>query len=216
MIEIDFSGAGNSRAYVSRGWSGAEHRHTWALDQASVLIVRGVPERGNLVARLRVWPFLSPPVLTVQRLSIAVNGVALAQFDVVKPDVLEFPIPTSAFREQGLLEFAFSHPDAARPADLSASAESRNLALAFVSLSLHVAPEQSWTDSDLPQFPNRSADQATAPVLEEPAIAQLSAPAIQRSPAPLLMTGATHRPATQATDQGIIAKLLSRLGFRGP
>jgi hypothetical protein len=92
--------------------------------------------RGNYLIVLEAEPFVRPPTLPAQRLSISVGGVPFVQTELTAGGRFGFRIPPELIVEDGDLLFVFDHPDAARPSDLSAMKDHRILALSMSRLEL--------------------------------------------------------------------------------
>src|SRR5437763_234764 len=84
LSEIVFGTRGNSAAYLGGGWAPAEAAHTWAVGHRSELALPFQSEPGDLLLKLIVGPFVSPPAVPVQRLAGLANEVGIANFTITK------------------------------------------------------------------------------------------------------------------------------------
>lgn len=72
-------GAGNGNALLGAGWASPEPRFVWSVGTES-LITLAVPRgAGRLAIELTGKPFLDPPTLRHQHLSVVVNGQTVAE-----------------------------------------------------------------------------------------------------------------------------------------
>jgi hypothetical protein len=132
VSEIVFGSRGNSAAYLGGGWAPAEAAHTWAIGNRSELALPLQSEPGDLLLKLIVGPFVSPPAVPVQRLAVLANDVEIAHFSLTKEANLQCLIPASNLQGRDRVDLTFLHPDAARPARVvPGHADRRNLTIAF-------------------------------------------------------------------------------------
>jgi hypothetical protein len=144
-IDIVFGAAGNARAYTGEGWSVPDTDHTWTIDDRSVLSFPPPADAEAYRLELDVRPFVSPPELPSQRLSVTVNGALIQVFDPIDAGVTECAVPGPLIRGRDGVEIVLEHPRAARPSDLNAGGDSRRLAVMFRRLTLAVPPDPSAT-----------------------------------------------------------------------
>ena len=91
------------------------------------------PEQpGDLLLKLIVGPFVSPPAVPVQRLAVLANDVEIANFTVTREAKLQCLIPATNLHGRDRVDLTFLHPDAATPARIVLGhADCRNLSIAF-------------------------------------------------------------------------------------
>ena len=132
VSEIVFGIRGNSAGYLGSGWAPAEAAHTWAVGDRSQLAFQLQDEPGDLLLKLIVGPFVSPPAVPVQRLAVLANDVEVANFTVTREAKLQCLIPATNLRGRDRVDLTFLHPDAAMPARIvPGHADRRNLSIAF-------------------------------------------------------------------------------------
>lgn len=125
---IDFSQPA-SDAYLWYGWSGREERFRWT-DGNEAAIIFALEETENVTLRMMLSPFLVPEQLTEQRVSLQLNGHALAAFTLREsvPRELSFALPREMLQRENVLTFDL--PDAASPASFGTSNDMRSLGVA--------------------------------------------------------------------------------------
>jgi hypothetical protein len=141
-VSIEFSGSGNSGSFCSMGWSTPEVGWQWAIGPEARVVVPRPDRAGNYLLTVKLRPFLSPPHLLRQRLTIEVNGAPIAGFEAgdPEPSVQSCIIPARVIARGRDLTITFRTPDAARPADFGLS-DTRQLSFAFHALTLTPAGE---------------------------------------------------------------------------
>jgi hypothetical protein len=140
FLEIDFRDGGNSGDFVMDGWSGQEKAQRWTVGtQSALALTSPVSHDRTYVLQLLLWPFTVPGRLTEQRLRVSVNGTTISEFSVTHQSFLRCPIPAGLLCDTPRMIVQFVHPDAASPASLGVSDDSRPLALAFKRVRLTLA-----------------------------------------------------------------------------
>jgi hypothetical protein len=92
---------------------------------------------GDYLLILDVEPFVRPPSLPAQRLSISIGGVPFVQTELTSSGRFGYRIPPELVVHDGGLTIVFDHPDAARPSDLSTrQKDHRPLALSVNAMEL--------------------------------------------------------------------------------
>jgi hypothetical protein len=141
VSEIVFGIRGNSSGYLGPGWAAAEAAHTWAVGNRSVLALPLQREPGDLLLKLIVGPFVSPPVVPMQRLAVLANDVEVANFTLTREAKLQCLIPADNLQGRDHLDLTFIHPDAATPARvIPGHADRRDLTIAFHRIVLQRLP----------------------------------------------------------------------------
>ena len=193
---VDFSEGGNSAAFRGQGWSGQEQRFVWTIGNESELIFEPAPQQQPLLAKLSVGPFIAPPALAVQRLTVLANDHEIGSFELAKAETLECAIPAAAVADQERLRLAFRHPDAASPAETKPdNTDARQLAVAFFSVEL------------LPMTA------AAEPVAEAPEHVEPE-PVPVAAAAPPPASSAATKPAVKPSSGGVWGALFSWAGSR--
>jgi hypothetical protein len=128
---IDFSEAGNSAIYKSKGWSVQEEKHTWAVGPQSGLEILSVgPAQCDLVGELDVAGF-APPGLPSQRLEVHVNGSPVWAGTIAARTKVSFEIPEAVWNSKRPVQVVFLHPDGVSPASTIGGTDVRILAVDF-------------------------------------------------------------------------------------
>jgi hypothetical protein len=132
VSEIVFGTRGNSAGYLGPGWALAEVAHTWAVGARSELALPLQSEPGDLLLKFIVGPFVSPPIVPAQRLTVLANDVEVGNFTLTREARLQCVIPAGHLHGRDRVELTFLHPDAAVPAHVIAGhADRRDLTIAF-------------------------------------------------------------------------------------
>src|ERR1039457_3032317 len=127
-LTINFGVSGNSLSYLGGGWARAEENFTWAIGQESHLLLPLGQEAREFVLTMRVIPFVHPPALGTQRLVVSVDETTIGMTTLSRPTVLAWRIPAGLIRRAERTLVTLSHPDGARPRDLDAGLDDRELA----------------------------------------------------------------------------------------
>lgn len=136
-LTINFGAAGNSLAFLGGGWARAEPAFTWCTGAESHIVLPRPAPADEYILTLDVTPFVHPPRLPAQRLSVTVNDTTLGSADVARPTLLAFRIPAAAVRGAERLLVTLRHPDAAKPSDVGESGDDRQLAFAVGTVKFH-------------------------------------------------------------------------------
>jgi hypothetical protein len=139
-VSLRFGSDGNAQRHMGYGWSTPEIGFTWATDDRSLLTLDALPPAANYWLDMDVAPFVVPPVLPSQRLAVQINGETVHVFDPLGNGPVACAVPGHLIHGRSRIEIVLEHPHAARPHDVSDSADVRRLAIAFRSLSLTMAP----------------------------------------------------------------------------
>jgi hypothetical protein len=99
---------------------------------------------GDYLIELDLSPFIRPPRLAAQRLTISVNGSVIGVSTIAHDGRFGYRVPAAALAGTRATSIVFSHPDAARACDFGASDDTRLLAVSVSRLSL------SWIRNDAP------------------------------------------------------------------
>lgn len=134
--EARFGKGGNGPETTGFGWSVPDQGFTWAIGDCSLLLLQAPPKAERYVLDFDAIPFRAPPRVPGQRLSVAVNGTALAQFHLLPRGRSTCIVPGHLLDGRDKVEILLRHPDATRPCDVAADKDDRRLAIAFRSLAL--------------------------------------------------------------------------------
>ncbi len=128
-LTINFSASGNSLSYLGGGWARAEENFTWAVGHESHLLLPLGQEAREFVLMMNVIPFVHPPDLGAQRLIVSVDETTVGMETLTRPAVLAWRIPVGLVRRAERTLVTLSHPDVARPRDVSGAADDRDLSI---------------------------------------------------------------------------------------
>src|SRR5258708_2854441 len=113
-LTINFGVNGNSLSYLGGGWARPEPRVTWAVGQESQLILPMTRGGREFVLTISLVPFLDPPDIIAQRVSISVDDTTIGVASISRPVMLAWRIPAALIRRSERTLLTLSHPDAAR------------------------------------------------------------------------------------------------------
>jgi hypothetical protein len=137
---IRFGRHGNAGSYEREGWSVPEDGYTWSLGGKSILVLPlDADPRASMNLTLRGFPLLLAGTLTSQRVRIAVNGQAVAEWLLSENGAqqLTVGIPDKALVGSRSIEISLEMPDARSPKEIGYNGDVRILAVAFMDLRLH-------------------------------------------------------------------------------
>ncbi|MBN8904063.1 MAG: hypothetical protein BGO51_16570 [Rhodospirillales bacterium 69-11] len=130
-LRIDFGATGNSLGYLGGGWSPAEPEFTWALGEEShILLQRGAEARGDCLLTLDVIPFVHPPEVPVQHLTVCVGDTVVGTSALRRPSLIGFHLREELVPAGEKVVITIRHPDAVRPNAIGASQDARQLSFA--------------------------------------------------------------------------------------
>jgi hypothetical protein len=133
-VTLSFGAGGNGEESVLGGWSAPERKFRWMTRIKSGLRIDQRFELGDYLLELELRPFLAPPKIGRQRLSVAINGIEIAQVTIEREGRYGFRIPAAALGNRRSHAIVLTHPDAVRPADLHDSRDTRLLSIAVARL----------------------------------------------------------------------------------
>ena len=138
-LKVNFGIGGNGKAFTVSGWAEPEPLETWSIGTASRLVLPQPESPATYVMVLKLRPHISGERLKAQRLGVVVNGVTIADFNVLRTTQRACLIPWSVIAGCASLEIDFYTPDAAPPTNFGSS-DRRQLAVAFSSLGFYPDP----------------------------------------------------------------------------
>jgi hypothetical protein len=151
-LTIGFAANGNSLGYLGGGWARAEPEFTWTTGSESHLMLTRSKQPGDYILTLDVVPFLHPPELPTQRLTVTVNDTVVGASQLDRGGLLGYRIPESVMRAADRILITLLHPDAVRPVDLGGSVDDRLLAFSLSEARLYrLVDEQAHAEPDLPR-----------------------------------------------------------------
>jgi hypothetical protein len=134
--DIGFGVAGNAAGCTGDGWSAPEDGFTWSIEDRSLLTIDSPGSANDFWLEMDVVPFVAPPSVVAQSLSIAVNGERVHGFDQLERGRVGCTVPARLLHGRNSVEIVFEHPKAASPRAVAGQSDDRRLAVAFYSLSL--------------------------------------------------------------------------------
>jgi hypothetical protein len=149
-LTINFGGNGNSLSYLGGGWARAEENFTWAVGQESHLLLPLGQEAREFVLTMSVIPFVHPPILNSQRLIVSVDETTIGMATLSRPTVLAWRIPVGLIRRAERNLVTLSHPDVARPRDMGAGIDDRELAFSISEVRVYHLPAPMAADHPMP------------------------------------------------------------------
>lgn len=126
---IQFRAGGDSLRWRREGWSTPEDLGTWAVGDRSVLELPPLADGAGHRLELSMFPFTFPPVLEAQPLRVLVNDEPVYETDQVTDGTIECVVPAAVLARQDRTTLVLEHPRAARPADLGAGEDTRQLSI---------------------------------------------------------------------------------------
>jgi hypothetical protein len=127
VAKLEFGRGNAGAAQLGPGWSKPEPGYVWSNARQAHLALPPLREAGTY----RVWIAGAPSViadkLTEQRVTVLVNTAEVGTVALREPSVIGFDLPIPVDATGGKIALTFRLPDAARPCDLSGSADDRLL-----------------------------------------------------------------------------------------
>lgn len=151
--QIRFGRQGNDSLHLGAGWSGPEPGMRWTQSDSCELRLKH-PGNRDILLEIDAWPFVAPPRLSAQNVSILANGMPVGSvaFNAGGQEKASLDIDAASVPSGDELLLTFLLHDAARPTDLALSTDGRLLALAFRQLSL-LAPIRPARQQGLGEAP---------------------------------------------------------------
>ena len=138
QTELIFGKHGNSAGCVGFGWSAPEDGYTWAIGDRSLLTIRNPGPADEFWLEFDVVPFVSPPAVLSQTMTVTVNGQKVHTFDPLPRGRVGCSVPGLHLNGLDTVVIVLDHPKAAVPRQVTGEDDDRRLAAAFHSLSLRV------------------------------------------------------------------------------
>lgn len=135
-VDIVFGCEGNAAACTGDGWSKPEDGFTWSIEDRSALIIGRLEAADSYRLQMNVGPFVAPPAVMAQTMSVAVNGTLVHTFDPVPRGEVECSVPGRLISGHDTTEMILGHPAAISPKDALGHKDDRRLAVAFHRLSV--------------------------------------------------------------------------------
>ncbi len=129
VLTLNFGKGGNCEERVGIGWSLGESGYRWMVGAFSELNLGAVSAGGKYLIVIDIEPFIKPPELLAQRLTLSIDGVPFVQAEIDRDGRYGYRIPPELIKGDVDLVIVIDHPDAARPSDLSSDKDHRILAV---------------------------------------------------------------------------------------
>ena len=99
------------------------------VDAVSELMIGSFETGADLLLVLDLEPFVRPPALPHQTMTISIGGVPFVQAELTTPGRFGYRIPPELVKAGEKTVLVFDHPDADRPSDFSRTTDRRALAI---------------------------------------------------------------------------------------
>lgn len=137
-LEIKFSHAGGSSAYLGAGWSPPEGIGAWMTGAQSTLVLPRPERPGDYLLALELQSLLAPGRHDFQRLSVRVNGAVVCNQVLHGNGVVQCWVPWSVLGGPAQSTVLLAHPDGWAPAELSGG-EGDQRVMSFHALALRLS-----------------------------------------------------------------------------
>ena len=138
-LHIVFASGGNSDAFIGGGWSWSEPNGRWTAEHSADLQITALDPHHSYRCEMLVGPFVLPPRVSAQHLTILCRGVPLADAELTTGGWVRFGVPREALEPDGSLALSLRLPNAAIPAELGTSADGRRLGVSVAELIFRAA-----------------------------------------------------------------------------
>jgi len=129
-LTINFGVEGNCEESVAAGWSSPERGFRWMTEVESELRLDQRFVDGDYILELDLSPFVRPPKLPSQRLTVSVNGIAIGESTLAQSGRFGYRIPAAALAGRHTTSVVLTHPDGGRPSDFPPEQDGRLLSVA--------------------------------------------------------------------------------------
>lgn len=147
-IRIDLVAGGNAAAYLGKGWGTPEPHGTWTTDRESRLAISGLAADRDHRLTIVLGPYLCPPAVTFQDVTIVANGFDLTTSRLERGGEISVTIPAAIIAMKPTLDLALRCPHAISPAALGASDDVRWLGVSVWRITL--APQAAAAPDAVP------------------------------------------------------------------
>jgi hypothetical protein len=135
-VDVAFGADGNSEPSTGFGWSKPENGFTWSIEDRSLLTIDAPPAASDYWLEMDVIPYMAPPSVPRQTLTVSVNGTAIHRFEPLERGMIGCSVPGALVHGRDTVEILLEHPCAASPRDVAGENDERRLAIAFRTVSL--------------------------------------------------------------------------------
>jgi hypothetical protein len=131
LLALTFGHGGNGSGFLRKGWSAPEDGYVWSNGAESSLSLPPVRQLGSYRLYLIVDPFTRAATLPVQRVTVLLDGVEAGTAHVRDSCAIRVSVPPAVVADGQSLALTLRFPDAARPADIEDSQDTRLLGFAL-------------------------------------------------------------------------------------
>jgi capsular polysaccharide biosynthesis protein len=146
VLDIFCATGGNSDGFVGQGWAAAEPHGRWTDGPQAELQLPGLRPGRLYEVTMLLAPFLAPPQLVTQFLSISANGVPVFECQIVGEKMITFVLPSLGLKRSGWVRLHLHMQDASSPRALGLSEDRRCLGFSV----RHVTVAVTGDDADFP------------------------------------------------------------------
>lgn len=136
---LTFGRDGNATDATGEGWSGAENGYTWSINDRSHLTLPHPGDAACFVLAMDVVPYIAPPAVTRQTLTIEINGETVHTFDPLPRGRVACIVSGRLLQGHDSVNMVLHHPLAASPSAVASQDDARRLAVSFYTVSLTAA-----------------------------------------------------------------------------
>ena len=116
---LTFGRSGTARPYLREGWGEPEETSCWMIGHRAGIGMELDPVAVPSRIRIIVYPYLCPPDLGRQSLTLAVNGTPLSPQEIsvthAEATELSWELPSDLLRRSRILPLILSSPNAIAP-----------------------------------------------------------------------------------------------------
>jgi hypothetical protein len=131
LLALNFGDRENGNSFLRRGWSVPEDGYVWTSAAECILSLPAIRQRDAYRIYVVGDPFVHAARLPVQRMTVLLNGIDVGTACVRDRCVIEVPVPPAVASTEKPVTLTLRLPDAARPADVEASVDTRLLGFAL-------------------------------------------------------------------------------------
>ncbi len=136
---ILFHKDGNSHDCGGSGWAAPELHGMWSTAATCHLDIPGLIPGMAYRAAARVRPFVAPPIVTFQDVTVVLGGEPVCRHRIANATTVAFAVPAHAVGKDGTLRITFECPTAVVPNTIGPSRDSRCLGFSLGHLTLESA-----------------------------------------------------------------------------
>jgi hypothetical protein len=131
LLALTFGSNENGTSFLRHGWSAAEDGFVWSNAPRCNLKLPAIRHHGAWRLYIVGDPFTRATTLPVQRVTVSLDGLDLGTACVRDSCVIEVSVPPGVAEADQPVALTMRLPDAARPADVEGSDDTRLLGFAL-------------------------------------------------------------------------------------